>query len=191
MKIILASTSPYRKMLLERFGFAFDTIAPETDETPLPGESPEQLVRRLSFGKAAAVSDRFPGALVIGSDQVAECDGRIAGKPGGTERAVEQLLSFSGRTVRFMSAFCVLRAEPEFRQEGVSVTEVCFRGLDEAEIRRYIERDKPFDCAGSFRSEAGGSTLLSYMKSDDPTSIMGLPLIRIAECLRAAGLSLP
>ncbi len=191
MQIILASTSPYRKMLLERFPVAFDTAAPETDESPLPGETPEQLVRRLALAKCRSVSKRFPDALVIGSDQVAECGGRIAGKPGTAERAREQLHSFSGRTVNFLSAYAIELRSAGFSREGMVPTAVVFRQLTADEIDRYVEQDKPLDCAGSFRSEAAGTALLERMSSNDPSAIMGLPLIAIADCLRAAGLPLP
>lgn len=191
MQIILASTSPYRKLLLERFPVTFDTVAPETDERPLPGETPELLVRRLALAKCRSVSKRFPDALVIGSDQVAECGGRIAGKPGTAERARQQLLSFSGRTVNFLSAYAIERRASGFLREGMVPTAVVFRDLSTDEIVRYLEQDTPLDCAGSFRSEAAGTALLERMSSDDPSAIMGLPLIEIAECLRTAGVPVP
>jgi len=191
MQIILASTSPYRKMLLERFPIAFETAAPETDEAPFDEETPLQLVRRLSRAKCRAVSERFPDALVIGSDQVAECDGRIAGKPGTPERARDQLLSFSGRTVNFLSAYAIERRSSGFLREGMVPTAVVFRRLSSKEIERYVAQDNPLDCAGGFRSEATGTALLERMSSNDPSAIMGLPLIEIAECLRAAGVAVP
>lgn len=177
--------------MLERFPLDFETRSPETDETPLPGESPQALVSRLALEKARSVSARHPEALVIGSDQVAECEGRIAGKPGDFETARQQLLGFSGKTVNFLSAFAMVRASPEFVFERTVNTEVVFRRLEAAEIDRYLERDQPFDCAGSFRSEATGPTLLERMTSDDPTAIMGLPLIELAAGLRQGGVLLP
>ena len=178
-------------MLLERFPITFETRSPETDETPLPAESPEHLVRRLAREKAESVAARFPDALVIGSDQVAECSGGIAGKPGTMERASEQLAAFSGKTVNFLSAFAIVCADDSFLFEATVNTEVVFRKLSSEEIARYLERDKPLDCAGSFRSESTGTTLLRRMSSDDPNAIMGLPLITLAEGLRQGGVYLP
>ncbi len=178
-------------MMLERFPLDFETRSPDTDETPLPGESPRALVRRLALEKARSVSVRHPEALVIGSDQVAECAGQVAGKPGGPEAARRQLLGFSGRTVNFLSAFAIVRHAPAFQFERTVTTEVAFRQLEVSEIDRYLELDQPFDCAGSFRSEANGPALLKRMSSDDPTAIMGLPLVELAEGLRQGGVSLP
>ena len=190
-KIILASTSRYRKMLLERFPIDFETASPETDESPVPGESPESLVRRLALTKARAISALHPDAIVIGSDQVADRGGRIVGKPGTAARARDQLASFSGRTVTFMTAFAVVCESENFVFERTVGTEVLFRKLSPGEIRRYVERDQPIDCAGGFKSEATGTTLLERMASDDPSAIMGLPLISLAEGLRRAGVALP
>lgn len=189
--IILASTSPYRKTLLERFHLAFETAAPEVDEAAQPGEAPQQMVRRLAREKAEAVAAGYPNALVIGSDQVAECNGAWVGKPGTARRAAIQLAGFSGRTVRFLSAFAIVCRERSFVYERTVPTEVTFRHLDPPEIERYVALDKPLDCAGSFRSEASGPTLLESMRSDDPTAIMGLPLIELAIGLREAGIRLP
>ena len=177
--------------MLERIVPDFETRAPDTDETALPGESPSALVRRLALDKARSVAALFPDALVIGSDQVAECAGRIAGKPGGFEKARQQLESFSGQTVNFLSAFAIVRENAGFVFERTVTTEVVFRHLDAFEIERYLELDKPFDCAGSFRSEANGPLLLERMRSDDPTALMGLPLIELAGGLRRLGLLLP
>ena len=190
-KIILASTSRYRKMLLERFPIAFETASPETDETAFPGESPRDLVRRLALAKARAVSVTRPDAVVIGSDQVANCGGRIVGKPGSAARAREQLTLFSGRTVTFMTAFAVVRERDGFVFERTVDTEVVFRTLSKEEILRYVELDDPVDCAGGFKSEATGTALLERMRSDDPSAIIGLPLIALAEGLRRAGVDLP
>jgi septum formation protein len=178
-------------MMLERFPIDFETRSPDTDETPLEGESPQALVRRLALEKARSVSALHPEALVIGSDQVAECAGRIAGKPGGFAAARRQLLDFSGKPVNFLSAFAIVRGDPEFLFERTVTTEVVFRNLEAQEIDRYLEQDQPFDCAGSFRSEANGPALLDRMTSDDPTAIMGLPLIELARGLRQGGIFLP
>lgn len=177
--------------MLERFPIQFETQAPDTDETPAPGERPGDLVQRLALEKARSVSCKFPDALVIGSDQVAECDGNIVGKPGDRVRAVKQLASFSGRTVRFLSAFAIVHENEAFVFEQTVVTEVEFRTLGESEIERYLSLDTPYDCAGSFRSEANGPALLKRMSSDDPTAIMGLPMIALAEGLRLGGICLP
>jgi septum formation protein len=191
LKIILASTSPYRKEMLSRLPLAFDTAAPNVDETPLPGESPLALAARLALAKAAAVSDAHPEALVIGSDQVAECAGAAVGKPGSADAAQAQLRRFSGRTVLYHSAFALLCRANGFRFEENVVTEVRFRELSDAAIARYVALDRPLDCAGSIRTEAAGPTLFEYMRSDDPSAIMGLPLIALAKGLRRAGFELP
>jgi septum formation protein len=190
-KIILASSSPYRKLLLERLPLEFETVSPDTDESVLPGETPRDLVRRLALAKARSVADKYPSAIVIGSDQVAECDGAIIGKPGDAESARQQLAGFSGRRVVFLSGFAVVQEESHFLFEQTVSTEVEFRSLGAAEIARYVERDNPVDCAGSFKSECGGTMLLRHMRSDDPTAIMGLPLIALSQALRQAGVTLP
>ncbi|MEE4217506.1 MAG: nucleoside triphosphate pyrophosphatase [Xanthomonadales bacterium] len=190
-KLILASTSPYRKIMLERFPLEFGTVAPEADETARPGELPSALVRRLALAKARAVSRTNPAAVVIGSDQVAEHEGRIVGKPGSLENASRQLAAFSGRTVNFLSAFTLVCEDEKFLYERTVITEVVFRELKDDEIQRYLALDRPFDCAGSFRSEANGPALLTRMSSTDPTAIMGLPMIELAAGLRMAGYALP
>lgn len=177
--------------MLERFSLSFETMAPEVDESALSGELPSGLVRRLALAKARAISTANPQAVVIGSDQVAECQGRIVGKPGSIVRACEQLASFSGSTVNFLSAFALVCEEGSFLFERTVLTEVVFRELKDSEIQRYVMLDNPLDCAGSFRSEANGPTLLRRMSSTDPTAIMGLPMIELAEGLRAAGYVLP
>lgn len=189
--LILASSSPYRKLLLERLGLPFTTVSPQVDESPSAGESPEALVARLATAKAMAVAGSQPAAVVIGSDQVAVYDGGILGKPGSPDRARRQLAAFSGKTVRFLSAVSVRCLETDFRFDRIVATEVAFRELAEAEIARYVERDRPLDCAGGFRSEATGSALLRAMDSSDPTAIIGLPLITVAEALREAGFTVP
>ena len=190
-KIILASSSPYRKLLLERLPLKFETVSPNIDESALPGETPRELVQRLALAKARLVSANSPSATVIGSDQVAECDGAIIGKPGDVETARRQLAGFSGRRVVFLSGFAVVQPETDFLFQEMVTTEVEFRRLEAEEIERYVERDNPVDCAGSFKSECGGSMLLRSMRSDDPMAIMGLPLIALSEALRQAGVTLP
>ena len=177
--------------MLERFPLEFGTVAPEADETALPGELPAALVQRLALAKARAVSSTNPSAVIIGSDQVAEYEGHIVGKPGNLANAAGQLAAFSGRTVNFLSAFALVCQDNGFLFERTVVTEVVFRELEEDEIQRYLALDSPFDCAGSFRSEANGPALLTRMSSSDPTAIMGLPMIELAEGLRMAGYALP
>lgn len=189
--LILASSSPYRRGLLERLQLPFETVVPDIDESPLPGERPQALVARLAAAKAAVVAARSPGAVVIGSDQVAVHGARIIGKPGTAERAREQLAAFSGQTVEFLTAVSVQCRDTGQRHDRTVVTEAAFRTLTADEIRRYVERDRPFDCAGAFRSEAAGSALLRHLRSDDPTAIVGLPLIAIAAALREAGYPIP
>jgi septum formation protein len=190
-KLILASSSPYRKLLLERLGIPFLTASPNADETPQKGEPAEQLVTRLAKAKAKALAAGAPSSVVIGSDQLAVGPGGIAGKPGTPGNAIAQLQAFSGHSVQFLTAVCVMCRETGLCHEETVVTEVLFRRLSESEIRRYIERDKPLDCAGSFKSEATGISLLQSMISSDPTAIVGLPLITLSEGLRRAGYPVP
>ena len=189
-RLILASTSRYRREMLSRFGLPFDAVAPGVDETPLDGEAPLDLVQRLAAAKAAAVARAYPDACVIGSDQLAEFDGRVLGKPGTPERAIEQLRDMSGREVTFLTALCVMRGEHEV---GVAVdrTVVRFRTLSQAEVERYVEAEQPLDCAGSFKSEGRGITLFDAIETVDPTALIGLPLIATARLLRDAGFVLP
>lgn len=190
-ELILASTSPYRKILLQRLGLQFQCISPDMDETALPGEPAAELTQRLAMGKASSIAQPYPTALVIGCDQVAEFAGGIIGKPTDRAAAVDQLMQFSGCTVQFLSALCVLRNEPAFCEEATISTLVHFRDYSRAEAERYIELDMPLDCAGSFKSEAGGSVLLRALESSDPTALIGLPLIALSHSLRAAGLLVP
>ena len=189
--LLLASSSPYRKLLLERLGIPFEVHSPQIDETAKPGESPARLVQRLAAEKAEAVARLLPAAVVIGSDQLALHDGQVVGKPGTAARARRQLASFSGSRVDFLTALSVRCEDSGFRFENTVTTEVWFRSLSQAEIRRYVARDDPIDCAGGFKSEATGTALLQAMRSDDPTAIIGLPLICLAEALRQAGFDLP
>lgn len=191
--LILASTSPYRRELLSRLGVEFAVARPDTDETPQPGERPEALAERLAAAKAAAVLDRDntpANAWAIGSDQVAELDGRALGKPGDVENAVAQLTAMSGRSVRFLTALCL--AGPDGRRFGaMDLTVVRFRTLAPDEIERYVERERPLDCAGSFKSEGLGIALFDAIETHDPTALIGLPLIATARLLREAGYAIP
>jgi septum formation protein len=184
--LILASTSPYRRALLERLGIPFAVAAPGVHETTHPGEAPRDAALRLAEAKALAVSERFPKAIVIGSDQVAECAGEPVGKPGTRERAVRQLESLSGRTVVFHTGLAVVTAGG-VQRELIDATST-FRTLSRAEIEAYLDRERPYDCAGSVKSEALGIALFDRIVSDDPTALIGLPLIALTRMLRAEGL---
>lgn len=189
--LVLASSSQYRKELLERLGIPFDVHVPAIDESARPGESPARLAARLAAEKAVTVATGLPAAVVIGSDQVAVFAGQVVGKPGNAANARAQLAAFSGNRVDFLSAISVQCVESGFRFDRTVTTQVRFRALSQAEIRRYVARDNPVDCAGGFRSEATGSALLQSMRSDDPTAIIGLPLICVAQALREAGFPVP
>lgn len=186
--LILASTSRYRRELLERLRLPFAVESPGVEETAEPGEAPAALAARLALAKARAVAARHPGAVVIGSDQVAECRGEALGKPGTPGRAAEQLAAASGSTVVFHTAVAVLPAGGGAPQRHTDETRVRFRSLSGAEIARYVELDQPLDCAGSFRSEGLGVALFEAVETRDPTALIGLPLIWLAGALRAAGL---
>jgi len=190
-RLILASSSKYRRMLLERLRIPFDYRAPAIDETVRDGESPLELVTRLASEKAQAVCRANPDAVVIGSDQAAVFKGRIIGKPGNFKTALEQLSSFSGEVVEFLTAVSVQKPESGFSRQHVDTTSVGFRKLQRAEIERYLEAEKPYDCAGAFKAESLGIVLFEYIRSEDPTALIGLPLIRTAAMLRQAGLHLP
>jgi 7-methyl-GTP pyrophosphatase len=191
MQLVLASTSRYRKDLLERFGLPFVTARPDTDESPLPGEHPAATAERLAVDKARAVAEDHPEALIIGSDQVAYLGEEQFGKPGTVDRAVEQLRRMSGQTVVFHTAVALLNSHTgRFSCEGVP-TRVRFRHLADDEIRRYVEREMPLDCAGSAKSEGLGISLLEALSGDDPTALVGLPLIALARMLRQEGVPLP
>lgn len=187
-RLILGSTSRYRRELLERLRWPFEIVSPGVDETPLPGETPAALARRLALAKARAVSAMHPDAVVIGSDQVADLDGRPIGKPGTHERAVEQLHLMSGRSVVFQTAVAVVHDATGYTGEVLVPVTVRFRELDDAEIDHYLRVEQPYDCAGSARSESLGIALLDAIESDDPTALVGLPLIRTAALLREAGI---
>ncbi|WP_244815560.1 Maf-like protein [Caballeronia sp. Lep1P3] len=187
-RLVLASSSPYRRELLERLRVPFDVVSPDIDETPLPGETPEATAVRLSIAKARAAAQRIAdagNALVIGSDQVATFDGRQIGKPGTHENAVAQLRSMRGRSVEFHSALALFDARTGDVQSADIVTRVRFRDYSDAEIEAYLRAETPYDCAGSAKSEGLGIALLDAIASDDPTALIGLPLIALAKMLRA------
>ena len=187
----LGSTSRYRRELLQRLGLPFTVAAPDVDETPLQGEAPRALALRLALAKAHAVAAQHPDAVVIGSDQVADLRGQPLGKPGTHERASAQLQRMSGETVIFQTAVAVVCAATGFEQVDLAPVEVRFRTLTGDEIERYLHAEQPYDCAGSAKSEGLGISLLDAILSDDPTALVGLPLIRTCRMLRAAGLTLP
>lgn len=189
--LVLGSTSRYRRELLSRLNVPFEVAAPDVDETPLADETPETLARRLAEAKARAVAQRFPQAIVIGSDQVADLDGEPLGKPGDHDNAVRQLRRMRGRLVVFQTALSVVCLDSGFAQHALAPVRVRFRDLSDAEIERYLRLEQPYDCAGSARSEGLGIALLESIDNDDPTALVGLPLIRTCRMLRAAGLPLP
>ena len=190
-RIVLGSSSPYRRELLSRLRVPFEVDLPHVDETPLAGEAPRDLALRLAVAKARAVALKHPDAAVIGSDQVADVAGEPLGKPGTHERAAEQLRRMSGRVVVFQTAVAVACRDAAFEQVELAAVRVTFRELDEAEIERYLRAERPYDCAGSARSEGLGIALLESIDNDDPTALVGLPLIRTCRMLRAAGVRLP
>jgi septum formation protein len=186
--LILASTSRYRRELLQRLRLAFDVMSPQVDEAPRPGESPAALAQRLAMAKAQAVARQRPDAVVIGSDQVADLAGEPIGKPGNHERAVAQLHAMRGRTVVFQTAVAVVRADTGYDRVLLAPVTVRFRDLHDDEIEHYLRTEAPYDCAGSAKCETLGIALLDAIESDDPTALIGLPLIRTARLLREAGL---
>jgi len=186
--LILGSTSRYRRELLERLRMPFLVVAPEVDEAPLPGEAPAALAQRLALAKARSVAALYPQAVVIGSDQVADLDGQALGKPGTHERAVAQLQRLSGRQAVFHTAVAVVRADTGFEEVALAPVTVRFRALDAAEIEHYLRLEEPYDCAGSAKCETLGIALLDAIDSDDPTALVGLPLIRTCRLLRDAGI---
>ena len=188
-KLILASTSVYRRELLERLGIPFTVISPQVDETPLSGESTTDLALRLAKAKATAVAKDHPSAWVIGSDQVADLCGAAIGKPGNFERAKAQLQLMRGATVTFQTALCLMHG---YQETTLNVpTEVKFRDLPDAALEAYLLAEQPYDCAGSAKSEGMGIALLESIKSDDPTALIGLPLIALSGLLRNAGFAIP
>ena len=193
--LILGSTSPYRRELLERLRQPFSVIRPDVDETPNADEAPDALATRLALAKArsaaALAAAQHADPIVIGSDQVADLDGQPLGKPGTHERALQQLQQMRGRKVRFHTAVTVLRPRTRFERTLLATVTVRFRPLQDPEIARYLAAEQPYDCAGSAKAEALGITLLESIESDDPTALIGLPLIRTCALLREAGLQLP
>ena len=190
-RVVLGSTSRYRADLLRRLGIDFELRAPGTDEDLIAGEAPAMRAMRLAVAKATDAGATLDDALVIGSDQVAELDGQLLDKPGNEDRARQQLISSSGQTVYFHTAVCILDTRNGERYTDIDLTRVHFRLLEAGEIERYIEREQPLDCAGSFKCEGLGIALFERIDTSDPTALIGLPLIALARLLRAAGLSLP
>lgn len=185
--LILASTSPYRRQLLERLGIAFSTAAPDIDETRLPNETPTAMVSRLSEAKAQAVAKQHPNALIIGSDQMAVCSEAVLGKPGTHDKAAAQLAQLSGQRVTFLTGVCLHNATRGRSQLDVVAFHVVFRMLDAAMIENYLHREQPYNCAGSFKSEGLGIALFERLEGDDPTALIGLPLIRLTRMLENEG----
>jgi septum formation protein len=189
-QVILGSTSRYRKELLSRLQIPFETAAPDVDETPHSHEAPQDLALRLALAKARAVARKFPDAVVIGSDQVADLEGQPLGKPGNHANAVLQLQRMRGKTVIFQTALSVICLATGFEQTDLAAVKVTFRDLSDAEIESYLKAEEPYDCAGSAKSEGLGIALLAAIDNDDPTALVGLPLIRTCHMLRAAGVKL-
>ena len=187
-KLILGSTSPYRRELLARLRVPFEVAAPDVDETAQASETPEQLACRLAMAKARAIATQFPACVVIGSDQVAELDGQALGKPGNHARATAQLQQMRGKTVIFQTAVAVVCLETGFAQMDLAQVKVKFRALSDAEIEAYLQAETPYDCAGSAKSEGLGIALLESIDNDDPTALVGLPLIRTCRMIQAAGI---
>lgn len=189
--LVLASTSAYRRSLLERLHLGFETARPQVEESRQPDEPPEAMAERLAVAKAADVARRYPNALIIGSDQCAAVGERILGKPGGHAQALEQLRALSGQRVVFHTGLCLIDSASGRQWRGVVPYSVLFRELETAEIERYLQLEKPYDCSGSFKSEGLGVVLFRRMEGDDPTALIGLPLILLCAWLREAGLMLP
>jgi len=186
--LVLASTSPFRRELLARLGLAFETASPDVDESPVPGEDPVSLVERLAEAKARAVAPLFPQALIIGSDQVACIDDRVLGKPGDRQRAIAQLERASGRTVLFQTGLCLYDAAADRARVACEPFQVRFRRLTRSQIEGYVDREQPFNCAGSFKSEGLGIALFEGLDGADPNSLIGLPLIRLVDLLGQVGI---
>jgi len=191
LRLVLGSTSPFRRQLLERIGVRFETASPEVDESRLPGESPQDLVLRLSRAKAQAVAVDYPHSLIIGSDQVACIDGLILGKPVTHDRARAQLQEASGKRVSFYTGLCLLNTDSGNCQSVCEPFYVHFRHLRPEQIERYLRREQPYNCAGSFKSEGLGIALFERLEGDDPNALIGLPLIRLISMLAAEGIEVP
>jgi len=190
-QLVLASTSPYRRALLDKLGIPFVADSPDADETRRPDETPQALVCRLAEAKARAVAARHPDALIIGSDQVACVGGEVLGKPGNRENAILQLTAAAGESVTFFTGLCLYNSSSHRAQVSMEPYTVHFRHLDRAQIERYIDHEEPFNCAGSFKSEGYGITLFSALEGRDPNALIGLPLILLIEMLAQEGVSLP
>ena len=188
--LVLGSTSRYRREMLLRLNLPFEVCAPDVDETPFPAEEPADVAQRLALAKARAVAAKFPQAVVIGSDQVADLNGEPLGKPGNHDRAVAQLRRMSGQTVMFQTALAVVCLESGFEALDLAAVRVKFRPLSDEAIKQYLRTEQPYDCAGSAKSEGLGIALLESIDNDDPTALVGLPLIRTCRLLRRAGLPL-
>jgi len=190
MKLVLASTSPFRREILEKLDVSFETMAPDVNEDILIDEIPEQLVARLSEAKARAVGQQQSNALVIGSDQVAVVDGQILGKPGNHEEATKQLRRASGKRVSFLTGLCVFNTESKRTQLDVVPFNVIFRQLTDSQIENYLQKEQPYNCAGSFKSEGLGIALFERLEGDDPNTLIGLPLIRLIRMLESEGFTI-
>lgn len=189
--LVLASTSPFRKALLQRLGLVFETLSPQVDETALPGESAAAMVKRLSEAKARAGAKPYPEALIIGSDQVAVCAGDVLGKPGNYENARRQLARLAGQRVSFLTGLCLYDAAVGRAKLDLVSYHVSFRRLTEQQIDRYLRTEQPYNCAGSFKSEGLGISLFESMQGEDPNALIGLPLIRLVSWLNEAGIAVP
>jgi len=190
-QIILASTSVFRRALLEKLDLEFSTDSPDIDESPIDGETAEQLVLRLSESKAACIAAKHSQGLVIGSDQVACIDGEILGKPGNFDNAMQQLLKASGKSVDFYTGLCLFNAQSGQKQTLVDVFKVHFRNLSDEQISRYLKKEEPYNCAGSFKSEGYGISLFERLEGDDPNALIGLPLIKLIQLFEKEGVLIP
>lgn len=182
-RIVLGSSSPFRKALLEKLDLSFDTDSPDIDETPLKNEHPKDMVVRLAKEKAQAIAERHPQSIIIASDQCATLDGEIIGKPGDHENAVQQLQKASGRTVTFYTSLCVMNAATNQYEETVEPFYVYFRELSDNQIENYLKKEEPYNCAGSFKSEGLGIALFDRLEGNDPNTLIGLPLIQLIKML--------
>jgi septum formation protein len=190
-QLVLASSSPFRQSLLQRLGLPFETANPAVDEIPQANEKPEQTAGRLALAKAQAVAPRFPGALIIGSDQVAVCDGVVLGKPGTHTNAVRQLRMMRGTSATFYTALCLLNSATGIAQSALAVNTVFFRDYSDDDIERYLQREQPYNCAGSAKAEGLGIVMISRMQGDDPNALIGLPLIELTSMLKREGVAIP
>ena len=190
-QLILASGSPYRKELLARLAIPFECIPPDVDESPLENEQPRSYVQRLAKAKAETIGHDHTDCLIIGSDQCSVNEGSILGKPKDRHHAIQQLTSVSGNSIEFLTGVCIYHPQSNWRQEWINTFVVEFRELTQQEIERYLDIEQPYNCAGSFKSERLGISLCSAMHGDDPTALIGLPLIKVTQCLRDFGLNVP